>query len=1045
MPNEDHVNETLLFDPQRVLALAERLAELKRADPNANVDTVLSELDSTSQSLYRDALVNYLSGNAPGDDDRLAATQLIDDFEAPGELRADATLDVAGPAVARRAADLPPASPPAKKSENSGRPPGKSTRKLLDKIGKFEIKSELGRGAFGVVYLAFDRELQRNVAIKLSLVSDKKIQERLRIEASKAAQIESEGIVPVYHIGNTETGATYIVQKYIQGSTLRDLLQEHGPMSPSRGVRLIRDIAVALEPAHLRDILHRDLKPDNILIDEAGKPWIADFGLAISEEEQQGRRGELAGTPAYMSPEQIKGRIDFLDPRSDIWSLGVMFYELLSGKLPFNGRDRKALAEQICELDPRPMHQRSPLLSEDVNAIFQRCCAKKPAERFASVRELAIALEYLIAGGLSDQNIRGSAAHGLFSDSTLQPSSTLGRSGSLGGGSTRSSHQDATQNDSARMGSTLQGSTHHQSHQRSSHDESMSTSHTSSLNTSTTGPLTSTLTSLASPKSWWLQTLGKLATLVLMVTLSVAVSWYFLNVGRVEVSLTPGPTPIEPEPTPIKPEPDPTPEIVPPEVPKLDVDGSPEKPWIVDASGRGSHTTIQSAIDAELPDSEIQQATIRVNPGSYNEQLRITRPVTIIGEEDLGLCDLKNADGPPVTIQCEDDAWVEIQGMQIDGQGHSSAIQFNAIDIESGSLKVASCTLRTTSQNCIKAGTNTTVAVSNCIFDESRDFAISTKDHKSVIVDNCRFRRSGVQLVGGPAEITSSTFLGREGIYADRTLPGIVTLTECEFNECASYGISATSNGIITATNCLFKKCELGAWSVFMDESDVGDEAPEVPGSVTVVDSEFVECTTAAKVDRGHLVLTNNCSIANGIDGIQVSGGLLKLENSSITDVANVGIGVLQDADVSLVNSPIDGTGLTGIMMNGGKLTVSGGSISNSTDVGVFLDEKCISATFNGVELSGNRQYSLWSVADNVKVTANDSKFLSSKFGIHLSAKEGMSQLGLVRCRFDAIADRAIYASGNVHVKFKDCDFGNIPESQQVGIFQSATVEKIVN
>jgi serine/threonine protein kinase len=170
----------------------------------------------------------------------------------------------------------------------------------------------------------------------------------------------------------------------------------------------MREIAIGLEPAHAMDILHRDLKPDNILIDTAGRSWIADFGLAISEDEQVHHRRELAGTPPYMSPEQIQGKIDFLDPRSDVWALGVMFYELLTGKLPFNGKNRKAIAEQICEMDPRPLHQRAPgLLTESMNEVFLRCCAKKPSDRYATVAKFVEALDQLAHDGLCEQNLQG--------------------------------------------------------------------------------------------------------------------------------------------------------------------------------------------------------------------------------------------------------------------------------------------------------------------------------------------------------------------------------------------------------------------------------------------------------------------------------------------------------------------------------------------------------------------------------------------------------------------------------------------------------------
>ncbi|MCG8651761.1 MAG: protein kinase [Pirellulales bacterium] len=415
------------LDPVLLRRLHDRLIELRRSDPALAAEVVLEELHPALRQVYRQPLLERLGESQPSSPDQGSVheeptvektLQQTDEDDTEPCLPVGFKIRSIDPAPGGQA-DLPPAERPETRQADAPSETQPETP-LPESIGKFLVKGELGRGANGIVYLGYDQELKRNVAIKLSLVTDEKYQRRLRVEAAKAAQIESEGIVPVHHIGTTEKGEVYIVQKYVEGTTLREILKNGGPLSPARGVRLVREIAIALEPAHLQDILHRDLKPDNILIDQSGKAWISDFGLAISEAEQQGRRRELAGTPVYMSPEQIKGRIDFLDPRSDIWSVGVMFYEVLTGKLPFGGADRKALAEQICRRDPRPMQQRAPRhLTSEMNDVFRRCCAKKPADRFASVNELVDALDELIERGLSEHNIEGKmvsahAAHSLF-------------------------------------------------------------------------------------------------------------------------------------------------------------------------------------------------------------------------------------------------------------------------------------------------------------------------------------------------------------------------------------------------------------------------------------------------------------------------------------------------------------------------------------------------------------------------------------------------------------------------------------------------------
>ncbi len=1068
MPSDEPLNETILFDPERLKAFAKQLLELRKSNPSASVDTVLAELDSTTQSLYREPLLQYLSSDDNAGDASLGETQIVDAFETPSDfesnesqptspssppMRADATLDVPLPDSPQRANDLPPAArAPRSESKAESIDPKKSVQRLPEKIGKFEIKGELGRGAFGVVYLGYDRDLQRNVAIKLSLVSDKKIQEKLRVEASKVAQVESDGIVPVYHIGNTDSGATYIVQKYIQGPTLRDLVAQKGPLSPLGGIRLIRDIALGLEPAHLRDILHRDLKPDNILIDEQGKPWIADFGLAISEEEQQGRKGELAGTPAYMSPEQIKGRIDFLDPRSDIWSLGVMYYELLCGKLPFNGRDRRALAEQICELDPRPLHQRSPNLTEAVNSVFQRCCAKKPADRFASARELAVALDQLIAGGLSDQSFRGSTAVNLYGDSTLMPMSTHVRSGTLAGSTHQSSQQDPSQYRSGQSHSSQQNLSQQDSPQHISSRESISSVHTSQLTSES-----SIQASVDQPHPWWLRTLGQLLTFAVVVAVSVAAAMYFVRPTESNPGETPSPIVVTtvPEADSIPPSTEPmtqndgavanvgTSNQPEPEKPMLDVDGSVEKPWIVDASGKGSHTTIQAAIDAGSKNPGPDGTSIVVNPGAYIEQLRISQPVSIRGQKDLGDCELKNAEGPPIRIQCENGGKVQLRDLMIDAQGHSSAIQFNAIDVESGSLEIESCTVRTTSQNCIKAYEDTSVSATKCRFTESREFAISTRNHKNMMVTECYFRLSGVQLIGGPGTITSSQFYGQEGVMSDRSLPGKVEVSDCQFNECIQYGTAVTNNSAMNVTGCTYKDCKLGARAVFIDESDVGEKPSEAPGLMTISNSSFENCTTAVQTDHGSMSMRENCKIIGGIMAIGINGGVFEIENCSISDVASTGITVLQKGSVTATNTAIDGCGLNGVVINSGTLLMTGGSISDSIDVGVFLDRDCVAATFNGVTFKDNRSFTIASQAENALITIARSRFSGSDYGIQVSVKETLTRVGIDSCFFSDLGKQAIYASGKVHVKYKNCDFGTLAEEKQVASRQAAVVEKI--
>ncbi|MCA9129640.1 MAG: serine/threonine protein kinase, partial [Planctomycetales bacterium] len=232
-----------------------------------------------------------------------------------------------------------------------------------DAIPGFQLLDEIGRGGFGVVYRARDQQLNRRVAIKIPLTCQPRTKQAYLSEARNAASLDIPGIVPVYQVGMTANDLPFVVQKLIDGQSLAYAVRQGGELSEHQAVQIMIAISEAAGAAHAKSLVHRDLKPANILIDREGKPWITDFGLALSEEEQAGRRGEVAGTPTHMAPEQLKGKADWLDGRTDIWALGVILYELLTGKLPFYSKDRAELFDQILNRDPRPISQRAPHLS----------------------------------------------------------------------------------------------------------------------------------------------------------------------------------------------------------------------------------------------------------------------------------------------------------------------------------------------------------------------------------------------------------------------------------------------------------------------------------------------------------------------------------------------------------------------------------------------------------------------------------------------------------------------------------------------------------
>ena len=254
------------------------------------------------------------------------------------------------------------------------------------KVGKYVVEELVGGGAFGNVYCARDTVLDRKVAIKVPSKACFQSREAFQLyvrEARSIAQVDHDRIVPIYDHGELLDGQVfYLVLKYIDGPSLASFLASQRP-SAERCVDIVKEVSEAVAAIHQAGFWHRDLKPANILLDGSGKPYVTDFGLAIHENEQGQRRGELAGTWPYMSPEQVRGKADLLDGRSDIWATGVILYEMLSGHLPFQSKS------EILHREPVPISQRVPDVDPRLEEICVKCLAKEPAERYSSASSLA--------------------------------------------------------------------------------------------------------------------------------------------------------------------------------------------------------------------------------------------------------------------------------------------------------------------------------------------------------------------------------------------------------------------------------------------------------------------------------------------------------------------------------------------------------------------------------------------------------------------------------------------------------------------------------
>lgn len=258
---------------------------------------------------------------------------------------------------------------------------------LPETLGRYFLETLLGTGGFGQVWRAFDPQLKRHVAVKIPRRDKLAAPEHFLAEAQKVARLRHPGIVSVHDVGSQD-GVFYIVSEFIEVGSLADQLAKGTPWR-TETLTLIADVADALQHAHERGFVHRDIKPSNILVDEHGKPFLADFGIAVTNQETQ---ASSLGTLPYMAPEQLaEGKAD---ARTDIYSLGVVLYQLLTGRLPFDSADPGELRQWILT---GPLEDGSGVTGE-LLAICKKCLAKNPADRFTTANDLSTALRAALGG-----------------------------------------------------------------------------------------------------------------------------------------------------------------------------------------------------------------------------------------------------------------------------------------------------------------------------------------------------------------------------------------------------------------------------------------------------------------------------------------------------------------------------------------------------------------------------------------------------------------------------------------------------------------------
>jgi hypothetical protein len=271
-------------------------------------------------------------------------------------------------------------------------PQASSVASLL--AGRYELRALVGRGGMGEVYEAVDRQLDRTVAVKVlrpELAADRRFLSRFRREARTSARLSHPDIVAVHDIGEDD-GRAFIVMEFVPGRTLGTIVHEDGPIDPAAAARIGAAVADALAHAHARGVVHRDVTPGNVMLTPHGEVKVLDFGIARASRgsARSGSPSAAHGTAAYVAPEQVRG--DAADQRADIYSVGAVLYELLSGRPPFAGSSTTDVIDRLGAETPAPVRALRPQVPASMDAIVLRCLAKEPTARFDRADQLATAL-----------------------------------------------------------------------------------------------------------------------------------------------------------------------------------------------------------------------------------------------------------------------------------------------------------------------------------------------------------------------------------------------------------------------------------------------------------------------------------------------------------------------------------------------------------------------------------------------------------------------------------------------------------------------------
>ncbi len=368
---------------------------------------------SSREDRVNEAMAAYLEAVERGEKPDVArfmadhadlAAELNSFFADRSQLRKTAGHVAPGSTSQSRAPDSPPkqsASDPNEATVTFQQRDVPSTRNVLRKFGDYELVQEIARGGMGVVFKARQVTLNRIVAVKMILggqLAGPEDVQRFHTEAEAAAQLDHPGIVPIYEVGEKD-GQHYFSMGFVDGQSLAKWVAE-GPLEPRAAAEMVKTVAEAVHYAHDNGVIHRDLKPGNILVDRDGRPRVTDFGLAKLTERgsELTGTGQILGTPSYMPPEQAAGKIDQIGPPVDVYSLGAILYCLLTGRPPFQAASPLETLLQVQNQEPVPPRQLNAGILLDLNTIVLKCLEKDAARRYHSARDVAKELQRFLTG-----------------------------------------------------------------------------------------------------------------------------------------------------------------------------------------------------------------------------------------------------------------------------------------------------------------------------------------------------------------------------------------------------------------------------------------------------------------------------------------------------------------------------------------------------------------------------------------------------------------------------------------------------------------------